>query len=227
MAAVNNAEGEGTTYGTATPDNIDVNANKFSATVFRVQAIAPGTIGNAIASTEVSANLAWDAATLTGGASEALVGIPTPDDVAIVSIGVIGGFVLLVTALTDRVYFIRPPINENVVPSIDPLDFFEAEQLPDQIHSVRIVGDEIWFFGEDSTEVWYLSGVGTIPFDRIKGRAFSRGIIPGTDVEVDNSLYVVGKDFVVYEAAGGLNRVSTHGIEEQIRLTIEAGRAAP
>ena len=119
---------------------------------------------------------------------------------AIVSLGVIGGFVLLVTAESDRVYFIRPLLSADEVPVVDPLDFFEAERIPDQIISVRVVGDEIWFFGVESTEVWYLSGVGTIPFDRIKGRAFSRGVIPGTEVIIDNRVIVAGSDNVVYEA---------------------------
>lgn len=225
VAAVNLGEGIGSTYGVGTLVNADATGEKDAGDNFRATAKLVAADGNSVATAETIVNASWEGSTLSGGTAQALIGIPTPDDVAIVSLAVIGGFVLCVTAEDDRVYFIRPEVG-NTLPNIDPLDFFEAERLPDQIHSVKVVGDGIWFFGEDTTEVWYLSGVGTVPFDRIKGRSFARGIIPGTDVEIDNRLYVVGKDMVVYEAQGGLQRVSTHGIEEQIRLTLETERDA-
>lgn len=194
-------------------------------------AIAPGVIGNSIATTETFTDGAsvWGATTLEGGTANALNGIVTPDDVAIVSLAVIAGYVLLVAAGGDKVYWIEPTTDEFATPElpvIDPLNFLSAEQLPDQIIEVRVIGDEIWFFGVQSTEVWYVSGASGVPFDRIKGRAFSRGVVEGTAVTIGSKIFVIGNDGVVYKTGGGLQRISTHAIEEKIRLQREAERTA-
>jgi len=78
------------------------------------------------------------------------------------------------------VYWIEPNITGVDLPVINPLNFFTAEQLPDQLSQVKVVGDEIWLLGVDGSEVWYVSGSSGVPFDRIKGRAFSRGIVEGS-----------------------------------------------
>lgn len=199
----------------ATPDTVD--PLKLVAT-----AVTAGTAGNAVVSTETAANASWTGATLAGGVAQAVNQIVTPDDVGIVSIGVIGGFVLCVAANSQRVYFIRP--GEFV---IDPLDFFEAESIPDEIIEVLIVGDEIWLIGVASTEVWYLSGIEPIPFDRVQGRAYSRGGLEGTAKVLEETVIMVGNDGVVYMLAGGLQRISTHGIEEKIRMTIRREKENP
>lgn len=214
--------GSGTKFGTGTVANDLAYAvpNINDDNVLDVFALVAGVTGNTVATTETMTAASFGATTLLGGAANALNGIITPDDRAIVSLGVIAGFVLCVAAESQRVYFIRPGET-----TIDPLDFFSAERIPDQIISVRIVGDQIWLNGVSSTEVWYVSGVGDIPFDRVQGRAYSRGSLPGTAVKVNESVIMVGDDGIVYEIAGGLKRISTHGIENQIRLAREAERA--
>lgn len=195
-------------------------------------ALAAGTIGNSIASTETFTDVlsVWSSTTLSGGTANALNGIPTPDDVAIVSLAVIAGYVLLVAAGGDRVYWIEPTTSalgaEPALPVIDPLNFLTAEQLPDELIEVKVVGDEIWFIGVESTEVWYVSGASGVPFDRIKGRAFSRGAVEGTFVVIGNRKFIVGNDGVVYKLGNGLQRISTHAIEEAIRAQRKAERTA-
>jgi hypothetical protein len=124
------------------------------------------------------------------------------------------------------VYWIEPNIDGTTLPVIDPLNYFTAETIPDELIEVKVVGDEIWLVGVDSTEVWYVTGRTGVPFDRIKGRAFSRGVVEGTFVAIGQRKFVVGNDGVVYKLGGGLQRISTHVIEEAIRNQRKAERTA-
>lgn len=224
VAAVTAGPGIGSKYSEGTTVNLAATASENTATTATAQAVGAGAIGNTIVSTDTMTNASWGAATLEDGTDGALIGIPTPDDVAIVSIAVIGGYVLCVAAQSQRVYYIEPNITGTEAPVIDPLNFFEAESIPDQIIEAKVIGDEIYFLGVESTEVWYLSGASGVPFDRIKGRAFSRGIVEGTVVSIGSRIFAVGNDGVVYNISGGVQRVSTHAIEEVIREQRKAER---
>lgn len=60
--------------------------------------------------------------------------------------------------------------------SIDGLDFANAESHPDDIVRGIAFGELVYFFGSHSLEVWYNSGVGNPPFDKISGGVRSYGI---------------------------------------------------
>jgi hypothetical protein len=185
-------------------------------------ALNGGVIGNSYATTDTMATGSFGGATMSGGAANALSGITTPDDVAIVSLAVLGGFVLCLVSNSQRIYFIRPGEFQ-----IDPLDFFESESLPDDGISLRTVGDQVWCFNKQSTDAFYLSGDGDAPFSQFQGRSFSIGALPGTDVLLDPEVVVVGNDGIVYAVGGGgQRRISTHGIEERIRKARKAERTA-
>lgn len=68
-SAINATAGAGTTYGTNTYAHPDVTATTKTATTLLVVARNGGTEGNAIATTETSAQLSWGAATLASGAN--------------------------------------------------------------------------------------------------------------------------------------------------------------
>lgn len=68
-AAVNNAAGEGVTYGLGTQKNLDVFAGPKTATTIVFYARRPGAIGNGLVSTETLTTNAFGAGTLTGGAA--------------------------------------------------------------------------------------------------------------------------------------------------------------
>lgn len=187
-------------------------------------ALVSGTAGNAYTTTTTIATGAFDDPTLVGGEADGLSGIQTPDDVGFVSLAVLEGYVLALVSNSQRIYFIRPGFTV-----IDDLDFFEAEAIPDHGVSLRTIGDLVWCFGEQSSDAFYLSGTDPdIPFSRFQGRSFSKGIVPGTDAVLDNSVLVVGNDNIVYEVTpGGAQRVSNHGIEELIRRARKIERDAP
>lgn len=104
----------------------------------------------------------------------------------------------------------------------DPLDFARAEGKPDNIVGIVVDHREIWLLGEESAEVWYNSGNPDFPFERASGTFIERGIA-GRDTigQLDNTIFWVGDDRIVYRANGYAPvRVSTHAIEEKINEAI-------
>ncbi len=187
-----------------------------------VKARARGVGGNSIAVTETGANLAWDNPTLQGGGAHQLRGVAVPDDLGIVSVASITGFIIAVVSNSQKFFWLNPGET-----TIAALNFASAESEPDEIISVMTVGDEVWFFGQSTTESWFPSGDPAAPFQRTQGRAFSRGTIEGTPVRVKEQIILVGNDGIVYSVAGGgPRRISTNTIEEQIRLALKAEREA-
>ena len=173
--------------------------------------------GNDLATTETGANMSWGAATLTGGGTHALSGVPMPDGLPPIAVATLKSFVLVAIGNSDRFYWIRP-----AEIAIAPLDFATAESQPDDVLTVKVVGDTAWFVGEGSTEVWYATGVSASPFAPVPGRVFDRGAIEGTVVNIKGSVFLVGRDYVVYAIAGAPNRISNHGVEQTIRTALEA-----
>lgn len=78
IAAINDSGGEGTIYGVGTTSNADALAIPFESPQFSLRAVAIGTAGNAVATTETMANGFFNDATLTGGQN-----IPADSDFAI------------------------------------------------------------------------------------------------------------------------------------------------
>lgn len=138
--------------------------------------------------------------------------IPTPDDIPMIWLDHIVSHVICVRNASRRFFWIEPG---DV--TIDPLNFAEAERSSDHILNVNVVGDQVWFFKQETTEVWFPTGDLNAPFQRIKGRLFDRGVWESTGLRVRDSIIVVGNDAVVYSVAAGPQRISTHGIEERIR----------
>jgi hypothetical protein len=77
-AAINGSSGAGSTYGTGTVAHATVTASTLTSTTLLVVAQAAGTAGNALATTETSAHLAWGAATLAGGLASGTVVFANP-----------------------------------------------------------------------------------------------------------------------------------------------------
>ena len=102
--------------------------------------------------------------------------------------------------------------------SISALDFAEAEGNPDGC--VRVIAhlQELWVFGDESTEVWYDDGTS---FVRRGSTVIPKGCIgKHTIAELDMDLFWVGNDNVAYAARGyGFERISNHAVEQKIRET--------
>lgn len=142
--------------------------------------------------------------------------ITTPDDVAISFLGYIGGYTICVVKNSQRFYWINPGET-----TIDPLNFAEAEASPDGIVNVIVLGDQIYFFGKDTLEIWYLSGDSTAPFQRIQGKLIEAGAVPHTGCIIpgEDTLVFVGRDGTLRQGPS-LQKVSNTGIEERLRRAI-------
>ena len=102
--------------------------------------------------------------------------------------------------------------------SWDALDFATAEGDPDNLVAIEKVNDQLWMFGEVSTELWHNVGGTAFPFQKVIGATIDRGCAAvGSVVRVDNSVYWLGDDLLVYLAEGrSPRRISTHAIERAI-----------
>lgn len=102
--------------------------------------------------------------------------------------------------------------------AIDGLSFATAESSPDASVGAIVLSDEIWFFGLKSVEPWYQTGDPDNPLQRAPGRKYERGCAAqGSIVKLDNGVFWVGEDRIVYRAGAVPLRVSTYGVEAKLR----------
>lgn len=67
---------------------------------------------------------------------------------------------------------------------------------------------------------WYGTNDNNNPLAPMEGRTVARGAVAGTSINVKDSVILVGDDGVVYNSGASLTRISTHGIEERIRVQL-------
>lgn len=101
--------------------------------------------------------------------------------------------------------------------TISALDFANAESRPDDVVRIFVDRGEAWMFGEETTEVFRLSGT-SFPLTKITGSEIERGCAAKHSVASDdNTIFWLGDDGVVYRADGySPARISTHAVEREI-----------
>lgn len=222
-AAINDDGDEGVQYSVALTAHPGVTAPSNSTTTLTIRARAFGVLGNGIVTVvDTGANLSFTGATMAGGGGLLLYEVPVPDDVGIISVGYIAGYIICVVVqgegMNGRFYWVEPGETD-----IDPLNFATAERSPDPAYSVRVIGDQFWLFGANSTEVWYPTGDINAPFRRVQGQLFDRGVWDGTDAQIKGQVILVDNDGSVYLVAGGNpQKISDNSIEERIRKAMAA-----
>ena len=114
--------------------------------------------------------------------------------------------------------------------SYDALDFASPEKSPDTLKRILVDHAEIWMFGAESTEIWVNTGGADFPFSRLSGGTLERGICgPQTAAKMDNTVYWVGDDRVVYRANGpgaSPRRVSNDALEQKLYSIPESDLSA-
>lgn len=207
----------GVDFSTALPGpNLDYKATAVTALTLTVTSTSPYADGNAIATVVTGGALAFGAATLTGGDIHTLVEIVTPDGASIKALASLASYVLASVGNTRKIFFINPG-----EVTIDALNFFEKESQPDNVQDMLTLSDQLLIMGDGSTENWYATGDLNLPFTPTKGLAYQRGVLTGTPVVVKDRVLLVGDDSIVYAVgAGGVERISDHGIEERIRTQL-------
>lgn len=215
--AINNLGTPGTDYSTALVPNPDATSGSYSlADGVRVVAVPTGTGGNAVATTTTGANIAWGAATLTGGGASGVFTTPLPDFEGAIDVAVINSFVIVIPAqgngINGRFYWINPGEI-----TIDPLDYATAERSPDPVWQVVVFNDQFWLPGQNTTEVYYMSGDINAPVKRLQGIVFDRGTIQGTAIQIKDFMVMIDSDGGVFKIQGGETRISTPDIAERLR----------
>lgn len=232
FAGVSGSDYSATLAGPSTVVTATGPSDNIAATVLVLTAIVDLSGGNLITTSVFSGtHLAWGAATLTGGGNQALQAVTGMGAAEVpASLTNLSSNVLVAVGASQKFYWIEPG---RVV--IDPLNFASKESNPDNISQMNTIGDQALINGDGSTENWYATGNFNAPFAPVEGRVYSRGAVAGTAVVVKDELVLVGDDGVVYAigytwggtAQYGVNRISTHGIEERIRTAIRANQGFP
>lgn len=204
----------GGTYSSALVANPDVEVRRLQTDRLFVQAKVPGVAGDSIVTTETSATLAWGAGTLQNGGLHRIILIDVPEDDGnqkAISVCTLAGYVIIAVAGSQRMYLIRP--GEFWVQL-----FVSAESEPDRVLQVVTVGSSFWALGETTIEPFSATGDPDFPFTPIQGRQMSYGILPGTALVLEDQVIFVDDKGIVRDSSGA--RISTHGIEEEIRLRV-------
>lgn len=140
-------------------------------------------------------------------------GISFPDGADVTAVTFLAGLFVFARAGSRKFYW-SAVLDAR---TIDPLDFASAESSPSYIRDLLAIGDILYIGCSDKIEAWYPTGDGTLPFQRISQRTVARGVVAtGCMVELDNALHFIGDDRVVYRMSDVPERISDHGIEEQI-----------
>lgn len=175
-----------------------------------------GTVENDAARAHIAANFE-KIAVVSGGIfythdGSTLTAVDLPDDEAPIGLEAINGYFILI--LSDGTFYWLVPGEDE----IDALDFATAESSPDGLVGIKRLGDELFFFGASTVEVWQTQGDADAPFARAPGRLFDKGCISADTIETfDNSVVWVGEDGIVYKVGNVPTRISSEGIEELIR----------
>jgi hypothetical protein len=97
-------------------------------------------------------------------------------------------------------------------------DEYEAESSPDRLVSQVVNHSEVWMFGERTTEIFVNTAAENATFERQSGTIIEQGCAARfSPVNLDNSIFWLGNDGIVYRADGYTPvRVSTHAVEQSI-----------
>jgi hypothetical protein len=137
----------------------------------------------------------------------------------------INGYGAFTKAATDGEWFLSDLYDFS---AFDAADIATAESSPDGLLRLLANHNEVWLFGNNSIEVWALSGA-TFPFDPIPGSLMDRGIAaPLSAALMDNSVFWLGEDRIVYRANGYTpQRISDFAVEEMLRTgTVDDAEAS-
>lgn len=154
-----------------------------------------------------------------------LSGIVNPWTGAVSSVTFIGGLFIFLQAGSAKFYWSAPLDGR----TIDALDFATAEQAGDELLECEALSDNLWLFGQYTTEIWQHTGDADLPFTRMQQVTYDKGILnAGYSARLDNTIYWVGHDYTVYRVGDGApERVSDHWLEKRIEEVGIGGSAYP
>lgn len=107
--------------------------------------------------------------------------------------------------------------------TFDVLDFASSEGNPDNI--VGLISDhrDLWIFNKQTIEIFYDSGNGDFPFERVQGAFIEHGCAARFSIaKMNNTVFWLGQDDkgngMIFQAKGYQpQRISTHAVEQAIQ----------
>lgn len=110
--------------------------------------------------------------------------------------------------------------------SIAGLSFASAESQPDPLVGMCVQGERVGMFGSRTVEWWYTTSDPNAPYQRSTGQTYDRGLLAIRSLQnIDNSIYFVGNDRIVYKSGAVPRVVSSYEVAEQIGLLSDANAA--
>lgn len=140
------------------------------------------------------------------GLDGSMFDIPTPDDVKIASVAVVGEHVLCKVADSQRLYYIKPRDTAGDMPAINPLNFFEAQELDEPVFQVKTHGCVVYLIGLETSEAWCFCGEGDHPFKRVQNGVCPIATDKGTVVHIGPQTFATCKNGVVHNISGAVQR---------------------
>jgi hypothetical protein len=132
----------------------------------------------------------------------------------------IGGIFVVTGNGTPQFYWCEEP---NVGANWNGLDFASAEGAPDDTVGLKASHLELMLFGNESGEIWVLTGQADQPFERSGNTLMEVGVTAANTIAaLDNTVFWLGQDAegagVVYKANGYTPvRISTHAMEREFQ----------
>ena len=112
--------------------------------------------------------------------------------------------------------------------SYNALDRMQAEAQPDKLVGLAVTHDELWLFGERTIQPFQDTVATEAPFESNSNTVLEVGCASGRTIcNLDNSIFWLGNDGIVYRANGYTpQRVSIHAIEQAIAQCSQNGAFA-
>lgn len=109
----------------------------------------------------------------------------------------------------------------NVVLPFDPTYFAAKEGYNDYLASIAALHDNIWLFGNTTTEIWFNAGGTAFPFARMPNSVLQQGCAaPYSVIIADNAVYWIsqdrwGRNMLMRGEGYAARRVSTFAVEDE------------
>lgn len=134
-----------------------------------------------------------------------------PDDANVTAITHTAGYFIALRAGTGRWYFSAVLDGR----TWDGLDFATAESEPDYLLDAVVLDGVVVFGGTQSVEFWAATGDKDLPFSQIQQREFEQGVAAtGCMIVLDNTVYFLGADLILYRSGEVPQAVSDDGVVE-------------
>jgi hypothetical protein len=166
-----------------------------------------------------SENYAYQNTTALAGTFSTFTSLGYPPVENATHVEYLDNFLIYINPLENKFY-----VSDWASLTVDPLSFASSEASPDKIVSMIVNNRELWIFNERTTEIYYNSGNGDFPFERLQGGVIETGCAAAySPAKIDGVIFWLGQDDsgagTIYAANGTTpQRISTHAIEQKISL---------